>query len=213
MKTREKKIMDRLRGHRARMVFVAFVAFGACRELKAQTTTSATSSATGTATGTGMGVGVGGMDMGGMGLMPMMSAMSPSANLSPTDASALGMPGGNNGSLGMNPMNGVFMNPMAAPYLLGYPMSNTQIGGMMMMNQMNNGIGSGQMSGVRPGPGQSNARTKQSPSKPRGNAATPGGLASRYFNRTTSVNRPPTVSRIPQNYYTRQNRYYPQVSR
>ena len=38
-----------------------------------------------------------GMGMGGMGLMPMMSAMNPSASLSPTDAAALGMQGpGNN---------------------------------------------------------------------------------------------------------------------
>ena len=70
---------------------------------------------------TGMGTGMGmGMGMGGMGLMPMMSAMNPTASLSPTDAAALGMPAPNNGGMGMNGMNGVFMNPMAAPYLLGY---------------------------------------------------------------------------------------------
>ena len=117
--------------------------------------------------------------------------------------------------LGMNPMNGVFMNPMAAPYMLGYPMSTNQIGAMMMMNQMGtSGVGSGQMSGVRPGAGQQRGRTKHSlPAKPPGTTATPGGLASRYFNRTTAVNRPAKVSRIPQNYYARQNRYYPQVAR
>ena len=59
-----------------------------------------------------------GMGMGGMGIMPMMSAMNPSASLSPTDAAALGMQGSGNG-LGMNPMNGVFMNPMAAAVSAG----------------------------------------------------------------------------------------------
>jgi hypothetical protein len=160
----------------------------------------------------GTGMGMGGMGMGGMGLMPMMSAMNPTAALSPTDAAALGTSGPSNG--GANGMNGVFMNPMAAPYLLGYPMSNTQIGAMMLSNQAaTGGLGSGQLSGVRPGPGQSKARTKQAAAKAKGTTATPGGLAARYFNRTTSVNRPAHVSRVPQSFYTRQNRYYPQVAR
>jgi hypothetical protein len=189
----------------------------ACGELNAQTSTAAAASTaattaatsgTGALTGSGMGMG-----MGGMGLMPMMSAMNPSASLSPTDAAALGMQGpGTN--LGMNPMNAVFMNPMAAPYLLGYPMSSNQIGAMMMMNQMGaSGLGSGQLSGVRPGVNQARSRVKQPPAKTKSTTTTPGGLASRYFNRTVSVNRPANVNRIPQNYYTRQNRYYPQVAR
>ena len=159
----------------------------------------------------GMGMGMGtGMD-GAMALMPMMSAMNPTASLSATDAAALGMARPSNG--GFN-MNGVFMNPMAAPYLMGLPMSNTQIGAMLLTNQAGNGgIGSGQLSGVRPGVGQSMDRTKQAAAKPRGTTMTPGGLAGRYFNRTTSVKRPANVSRIPQSYYSRQNRYYPQVAR
>jgi hypothetical protein len=199
--------MDCLRDRRIGMATVAFALVITCHDLKAQSTTATTTAA---GTGTGMGFGMG-MGMGGMGLMPMMSAMNPTASLSPTDAAALGMSGPGNG--GVNGMNGVFMNPMAAPYLLGYPMSSTQIGGMMMMNQMNGGgIGSGQMSGVRPGPGQSKAKTKPVAAKTAGTMATPGGLASRYFNRTTSTNKPVNVSRIPQSFYARQNRYYPQVA-
>jgi hypothetical protein len=212
--------MTRLRDHCVWLAPVAFSVVLACGDLNAQTTTAAatstaatTGASTGLGTGTGMGMGMG-MGMGGMGLMPMMSAMNPSASLSPTDAAALGMQGSGNG-LGMNPMNGAFMNPMAAPYLMGYPMSTNQIGAMMMMNQMgSSGLGSGQLSGVRPAAGQQRGRTKQQPpAKTRGTTTTPGGLASRYFNRTVSVNRPTNVSRIPQNYYTRQNRYYPQVAR
>jgi hypothetical protein len=213
-----------------RCVWLALVALSltlACGDLNAQTAATATTStaaataATTTGTGTGMGMGMGsgmgmGTGMGGMGIMPMMSAMNPSASLSPTDAAALGMQGSGNGR-GMNAVNGVFMNPMAAPYMLGYPMSTTQIGGMMMMNQMQNGgIGSGQISGVRPAPGQQRGRTKpQAPTKAPGTTATPGGLASRYFNRTVAVNHPAKAkaSRVPQNFYTRQSRYYPQVAR
>ncbi len=156
-----------------------------------------------------MGMGTG---MGGMELMPMMSAMNPTASLSPTDAAALGMQGPNNGGAAM--MNGLFMNPMAAPYMFGMPMSNTQIAGMMMMNQMNGGgIGSGQLSGVRPGSRQTKGRNTKQATSARGTASTPAGLATKYFNRTVSMNRPVNVSRIPQSYYTRQNRYYPQVAR
>ena len=210
---------------RDRCVLAAWIGLSlvvACGELQAQSSTAgagstaasnAATTGTGALSGSGMGMGMGGMGMGGMGLMPMMSAMNPSASLSPTDAAALGMQSPGAG-LGMNPMNGVFMNPMAAPYLLGYPMSANQIGGMMMMNQMGaNGLGSGQLSGVRPGANQARSRVKQPPAKTKGTTTTPGGLASRYFNRTVSVNRPANVNRIPQNYYTRQNRYYPQVTR
>jgi hypothetical protein len=206
--------MNRLRDYRVELAAVAFSMLVACPDLRAQSAAaaSAASAAAGTAASTGLGTGMG-MGMGGMGLMPMMSAMNPTASLSPTDAAALGMQGPSNGAMGVNAMNGVFMNPMAAPYLFGMPMSNTQIGGMMLMNQMNGGIGSGQLSGVRPGPAQAKGRAKKGVEKPRGTASTPAGLAARYFNRTVSVNRPVNVSRIPQNYYSRQNRYYPQVAR
>jgi hypothetical protein len=209
-----------------RHVWVAAAAFSlavACGDLKAQTATvaTATSAATGTGTGMGTGTGIGtgtgmgtGMGFGGgMGLMPMLYATNPTASLSPTDAAALGASTQNNRGMGMS---GLFLNPIAAQSLFGNgaASSSNQIAAMMLANQMGmTGIGSGQLSGVRPGVGQSKGNTKQAATKPRGTMATPGGLAGRYFNRTTSVNRPVNVRRIPQSYYTRQSRYYPQIAR
>lgn len=108
--------MKHLREHRVATATVAIWLAASCHDLRAQSTAAATAAgaATGTASATGMGMG-----MGGMGLMPMMSAMNPTASLSPTDAAALGMQGPSNGAQGVNAMNGVFMNPMAAPYLFG----------------------------------------------------------------------------------------------
>jgi hypothetical protein len=145
--------------------------------------------------------------------MPMLYATNPTASLSPTDAAALGMSTQNNRGMGMN---GLFLNPIAAQSLFGNASSSSsnQIAAMMVANQMGaTGIGSGQLSGVRPGVGQSKGLSKQAAAKSQGTMAKPGGLAGRYFNRTVSVNRPVNVSRIPQSYYTRQNRYYPQVTR
>jgi hypothetical protein len=153
--------------------------------------------------GTGMGM--------GMGLLPMMYAMNPTASLSPTDAAALGAQGQGTGSFGPNGMNGMFRNPMAAPLLYSslYPMTPNQTGALMLATQAGMmGIGSGQISGVRPGNAQSRGRSAQpTAAKPRGTASQPGGLATRYFNRTATVNR------YPQSYFKRENRYYPQVAR
>jgi hypothetical protein len=153
--------------------------------------------------GTGMGM--------GMGLLPMMYAMNPTASLSPTDAAALGAQGQGTGSFGPNGMNGMFRNPMAAPLLYSslYPMTPNQTGALMLATQAGMmGIGSGQLSGVRPGNAQSRGRSAQpTAAKPRGTASQPGGLATRYFNRTATVNR------YPQSYFKRENRYYPQVAR
>jgi len=154
----------------------------------------------------------GGMGMGmGMGFLPMMYAMNPTASLSPTDAAALGTQGQGTGSLGANGMNSMFRNPMAAPMLYSglYPMSGNQAGALMLANQAGMlGVAAGQLSGVRPGNAQSRGRSGlQTAAKPRGTASQPGGLATRYFNRTATVNR------YPQSYFKRANRYYPQVAR
>jgi hypothetical protein len=154
-----------------------------------------------------------GMGMGmGMGYLPMMYAMNPTASLSPTDAAALGTQGQGIGSFGANGMNNIFRTPAASPLLYGglYPMGGNQAGALMLANQagMLTGIGSGQLSGVRPGNAQSRARAgQQTAAKSRGTTSQPGGLATRYFNRTATVNR------YPQSYYKRDNRYYPQVGR
>jgi hypothetical protein len=212
--------MNCLHDRRVWSALAVFSLVVACsRDLRAQTAaatgTMATTTGTGTSTGTGLGTGtgMGGGMGGGMGLMPMLYATNPTASLSPTDAAALGMSTQNNRGMGLN---GILLNPMASPYLFGNgaASSGNQMAAMMLANQMGaGGIGSGQLSGVRPGPGQAKGLTKQPAAKSRGTTATPGGLAVRYFNRTTSVNRPVNVSRVPQSFYTRQNRYYPQVSR
>jgi len=187
-----------------------------CPEAKAQGTPVAGYPTT-TSSGTGMG-----MNMGmGMGIMPVPYGMFGSASLSPTDAAALGMPrpvtpgmGMGMGMMGMGMgggSNNVFANPMAAPmfYGNGFGMTPQQQGLMMLAGQSQMmGIGSGQLSGVRPSPGgSSRGRTAQQASAKRGSASVPGGLAARYFHRTAPV------TRYPQSYYSRQNRYFPQVTR
>jgi hypothetical protein len=155
-----------------------------------------------------------GMNM-GMGFMPIPYGMFGTASLSRTDAAALGMTAQSAGGMGMaGQSNNIFANPLAAPMLYGspYPMSQRQAGLMMLAGQsqqMLGGIGSGQLSGVRSGTGgQSRGRTAQQTAlRQQASPPRPGGLAARYFNRTTPV------SRYPQSYYNRQNRYFPQVTR
>jgi hypothetical protein len=106
----------------------------------------------------------------------------------------------------------IFSNPMAGPMLYGtnYPMTPRQAGLLMLAGQAQmSGIGSGQLSGVRPSPGGTSKglTARQSAAKPRGSASTPGGLAARYFHRNAPL------TRYPQSYYTRQNRYFPPITR
>ena len=80
----------------------------------------------------------------------MFGSTTPSA----TDAAALGMtpPAGRDDGDGR--VNNMFMNPMASPFLYGsmFPMTPQQQGMMMLAGQAQMlGIGSGQLSGVRPG--------------------------------------------------------------
>jgi hypothetical protein len=108
--------------------------------------------------------------------------------------------------------NNVFTNPMAAPMVYGvpFPMTSRQTGLMMLAGQSQmTGIGSGQLSGTRPGPAGSTAGRgpQQASAKPRGSAQTPGGLAARYFHRSAPA------TRYPQSYYSRQSRYYPSITR
>jgi hypothetical protein len=176
------------------------------RDVKAQGTAVAGYPAT-TQNGGGMGMGMGM----GMGYLPLMYAMNPTASLSPTDAAALGTQGRVNGSFGANGMNSVFNNPMATPFLYNglFPGGGNQTAALMLANQAGMlGMAAGQLGGARPGNAQSRGSSaRQTAAKPRGSASQPGGLAARYFNRTAAV------SRYPQSYYKRENRYYPQVAR
>lgn len=84
-----------------------------------------------------------------------------------------------------------------------------QMGLMMLATQRPMGIGSGQLSGARPGPGsdprpsRNKTTARQAIGRSRGSSAQPGGLAARYFNRIHPH------SPYPQSYYNRQNRYFP----
>jgi hypothetical protein len=153
-----------------------------------------------------------GMDM-GMGFMPIPYGMFGSASLSPTDAAALGMPRPSSAGLGIGGMsNNVFSNPVSASMIYGsaYPMTPRQMGLSMLASQSQSlGIGSGQASGVRPvaTASSSSKSAQQTNAKPRGTAFQPGGLAARYFHRSAPI------SRYPQSYYGRQNRYFPSITR
>src|SRR5262249_14732760 len=94
------------------------------------------------------------------------------------------------------------MNPMS--------LGSTQMGLWMLANQRPMGIGSGQLGGARSAPGgdprSSRGQQATTAREAHGQVRTsppPGGLAARYFNRTTA--RVP----YPQKYYSRQNRYFP----
>jgi hypothetical protein len=150
-----------------------------------------------------------------------------SSGLSPTDAAALG-PG-----YGLPRSSSMFNNPMAAPFLYGsmFPLqtggtsstsstsaygglmnglSTNQLGLLMLANQAQmTGIGSGQISGVRPVPGglpgRGNPRAVAVNS--RKNPSQPLGVAGHYFNRTI----PEKKMTHTQVHYNRQNRYFPQT--
>jgi hypothetical protein len=157
------------------------------------------------------------MGMAAMTMPGMFGSPTPSA----PDAAALGMGGGSGGGMmgmGGNTMGNPFMNPMAAPFLYGSMAAGTsqqtggitpqQTGMLMLAAQAQMlGLGSGQASGVRPGAGGVRARQMQNVAGARGTTRQPGGLAARYFNRTSK--RP----RIPQGFYNRPNQHYPQVVR
>jgi hypothetical protein len=147
----------------------------------------------------------------GMGFMPM-PGMFGSASPSATDAAALGVTSPQGGMFAAGG-NNMFMNPMASPYLYGsmFPMTQQQTGMMMLAGQAQMlGIGSGRLSGTRPGtPAAGVAKRRQMQSVPgaHGSANQPGGLAARYFNRMTQK------PRSLQGFYNRPNQHYPQAGR
>ncbi len=181
----------------------------------AAASSGAASSGLGSANGLGMANGMGmgnGMNLGmgmGMGIIPFAYALNPSATLSPTDAAALGMQSPqSNGMAGQ--VNSLLANPLAAPMIYGGISANSpsQVGMMMLANQSAlGGIGSGQLSGSRQG-GRGRAQgVAPTAARPVGSANQPGGLAARYFHRTT------TIARHPQTFYNQQSRYFPQIAR
>jgi hypothetical protein len=87
-------------------------------------------------------------------------------------------------------------------YGMGIGMNPSQLGLLMLATQNTRGVGSGRLSGARPGPQSPTAASSAATAKRR-SAARPGGLAARYFNRVGSH------TPYPQKYYNRQSRYFP----
>jgi hypothetical protein len=113
----------------------------------------------------------------------------------------------------MNP----YMNPLINPYAgqQATATSNSDMAlYMLAATSMYSGIGSGRISGTRPGPaGQGEG--KPAAARPHNAANTPGGNASRYFNRAYAGAAyagvtPPKHRESP---YNRSSRYYPQTGK
>lgn len=108
------------------------------------------------------------------------------------------------GSAGMtaNPYANLYLNPFLPSYMgqSSSITSNNTLLYMMMAQQMGGGIGSGQLSGVRPGPAARQAPASEQVSRARG---VPSGRAGHYFNRSYAGGG--GISR----YYNRQDSYFP----
>jgi hypothetical protein len=113
-----------------------------------------------------------------------MSAMSPSQSLSASQSSSSAGEAG-----GLSPTQMGFMMMASSPQMMG-----------INSGQASNGARRG--GGFIPGTGAAMAG-----SSGRGRSAQPGGLAARYFNRTAAM------TRIPQGYFNRQTRYFPESGR
>ena len=88
--------------------------------------------------------------------------------------------------------------------------SRNQMGMMVLASQaQSSGIGSGQLSGVRPEVAWVAAEARSAASRlgRAGNVQSARRTGRRYFHRTT------TTSRNPQIYYNQQSRYFPQIAR
>lgn len=131
----------------------------------------------------------------------------PAAALTGTGTGAGSSPGvltpfGTGTGLYANPYTNPYMNPFLNPYATQTPTSagNAALY-FMAAQQRNGGLGSGQLGGPKaPAPGRGR-RSPATPTEesPRGASNTPGGSASRYFNRTT-----PTSAGLGR-YYNRRN--------
>jgi hypothetical protein len=123
--------------------------------------------------------------------------------------SAAAMPGspanGLMSAMNPNPMTNPLANPFLNPYLTQVPaQGNMSLYYFFAAQQASGGLGSGQLSGVRPGPGSAPGRgSAPAPTSKRRQSDVPGAVASRYFNRQTQ---PAGASG---HYYNRQGRYYP----
>jgi hypothetical protein len=106
------------------------------------------------------------------------------------------------GAMYANPYANPYLNPFLNPYMAQTPTSagNAALY-LFSAQQANGGIGSGRISGVRPGP--SAAPAPAAAASNRRVSDTPGASAARYFSRGT-----PAGAGLGR-YYNRQGRHYP----
>lgn len=108
-----------------------------------------------------------------------------------------------------NPMTNPLANPFLNPYLTQVPATgNMSLYYFFAAQQASGGLGSGQLSGVRPGPGSPPTRGAAPAAAPtstskRRQSDVPGSGASRYFNRGAQT------AGASAHYYNRQGHYYP----
>jgi hypothetical protein len=111
-----------------------------------------------------------------------------------------------------NPLMNPYMNPLINPYATQQVTTPGNAALYLFAAQsMYTGIGSGRISGVRPGPGGSKANGRDKDAGPasahRSASNTPGGNAARFFGRS----QPAPAARA--SYYDRQARYFPQTGK
>jgi hypothetical protein len=100
-----------------------------------------------------------------------------------------------------NPYMNPYTNPFLNPYATQYRMSGSDAAfSFLAAQQATGGLGSGQISGVRPSVGGGTAAL--APQGPPSTTAVPGAAASRYFNRAL----PATAG--PRGHYNRPNSAY-----
>lgn len=126
------------------------------------------------------------------------------------EARAQAMPSGPVGGVGgpganmfANPYMNPFMNPLMTQQQM--PAGNAALY-FFAANQANGGIGSGQMSGTRRGPGNRPA-SAPAHAAPRGSANVPGGSSARFFARQYPS------GGSPKSYYNRQDSHFPGIGR
>jgi hypothetical protein len=114
------------------------------------------------------------------------------------------------GSMYANPLMNPYMNPLVNPYANQQATAASPANAALYLfaaQSMYGGIGSGRISGTRPGPAASQARKapEADPPATRGTSNMPGGTAARFFSRAY------TTPRAPGRFYNRPSRYFPQT--
>jgi hypothetical protein len=121
----------------------------------------------------------------------------------PADAQAVGNSAAGMSAMYANPYANPYLNPFLNPYMTqGAPIYGNPALYLFAAQGANGGIGSGQLSGVRHRP--ASAAPAQTPKEKRRASDTPGGGASRYFNRGFAPSPRGGTSR----YYNRQSRSF-----